>query len=345
MVKKEIRNYIAHNMREQAFEKFIYALFEYFNYEVKTQVNRDKDYVDMELVYRGNINFQKYICEIKYFSKQYIVPININSAIKQLSTLVNNGEQGLLITNSICSSDVKIQAIKEHNIIIFDLTNILYFTNLNSNLYRDLLGILEFSVSGIEPIEPSIHFLKKEDIVNNENQYDWSKKFADVVEGIDNTKYEKLCVEVLRLLFSDYLDIWSEQQKSNGDLYRFDLICKIKQNVDDEFFSTLNKYFNTKYVVFEFKNYTSEITQKEIYTTEKYLYEKALRKVAIIITRNGLDKNAYTATKGSLREQGKLIIALHDVDMLGMIHKYYEDKSQTDILSDKLDKLLIELEK
>lgn len=128
-------------------------------------------------------------------------------------------------------------------------------------------------------------------------------------------------------------------------MYRFDLICKIKNDVNDDFFSTLNNYFNTKYIIFDFKNYTEQITQKEIYTTEKYLYDKALRKVAIIISRKGIDKNALKAIKGSLREQGKVILTLTDADLLVMINMYYKGDNPTDYLSMKLDKLLIELEK
>ena len=52
-------------------------------------------------------------------------------------------------------------------------------------------------------------------------------------------------------------------------------------------------------MIFEFKNYSEKITQKEIYTTERYLYAKALRSVAIIVSANGYEENAYWAAKGS----------------------------------------------
>ena len=71
--------------------------------------------------------------------------------------------------------------------------------------------------------------------------------------------------------------------------------------------------------MFEFKNYEKPITQREIYTIEKYLYEKALRKVAIIISRKGADKHAKMAARGSLRESGKLIICLSDEDLKAML--------------------------
>ena len=113
-----------------------------------------------------------------------------------------------------------------------------------------------------------------------------------------------------------------------------------------EFFDTIQRYFNTKYIVFEFKNYSDSITQKEIYTTEKYLYEKALRKVAVIISRNGADKHAQQAARGCLRETGKLILCLSDSDLLRM-NALGEcgEGDPVDVFGEKLDALLIDLEK
>ncbi len=108
----------------------------------------------------------------------------------------------------------------------------------------------------------------------------------------------------------------------------------------------VQQYFNTKYIVFEFKNYNEQITQKEIYTTEKYLYEKALRRVAVIISRRGADENALTAARGSLRETGKLILCLSDKDIMDLIDiKDKNEQSTGNFFEAMLDDLLIHLEK
>lgn len=113
-----------------------------------------------------------------------------------------------------------------------------------------------------------------------------------------------------------------------------------------DFFDTICKYFSTKYIVFEFKNYEKPITQREIYTIEKYLYEKALRKVAIIISRKGADKHAKMAARGSLRESGKLIICLSDEDLKAMLQiKKEGEKTTGGYLEDILDDMLMRLEK
>ena len=129
-------------------------------------------------------------------------------------------------------------------------------------------------------------------------------------------------------------------------MYRFDLCCKIKEGANHDFFDTVKHYFNTKYIVFEFKNHKDKITQKDIYKTEKYLYEKALRKVAIIISRSGADEHALQAAKGSLRENGKLILCLSDNSLLEMIDiKVGGEQEPAEFLSTVLDDLLLHLEK
>lgn len=128
-------------------------------------------------------------------------------------------------------------------------------------------------------------------------------------------------------------------------MYRFDLLCRIKDGNQKTFWSILERYFNSKYVIFEFKNYNEPITQKEIYTTERYLYAKALRSVAIIVSANGYEENAYWATKGSLRENGKLIMLFDSGDLIAMNKMKMEQEDPANYLLDKLDNLLLDLEK
>ena len=99
-------------------------------------------------------------------------------------------------------------------------------------------------------------------------------------------------------------------------------------------------------IVFEFKNYQKEIGQEEIYTTEKYLYEKALRKVAIIISRNGANQHAFQAARGTLRETGKLILCLSDNALLDMVDiKERGEQEPAEYLGTILDDVLMHLEK
>ena len=58
-----------------------------------------------------------------------------------------------------------------------------------------------------------------------------------------------------------------------------------------------------------------------------------------------MDNNGLVAIKGSLRENGKLIIVLDDEDIKQMIKAKEKDEDFEEIIVEKLDSLLIELEK
>ena len=78
---------------------------------------------------------------------------------------------------------------------------------------------------------------------------------------------------------------------------------------------------------------------------QRYLYAKALRSVAIIIAKNDYDDNSVWAAKGCLRENGKLIILLNIEDIKKMYKMKEENDDPSVYLMNKLDTLLLELEK
>ena len=88
-----------------------------------------------------------------------------------------------------------------------------------------------------------------------------------------------------------------------------------------------------------------QITQKEVYTTDKYLYLKALRGVAIIVSCKGASPNAIKAVRGTLRENGKLILSIDNSDLCEMIRIKMNEGTPADYLYSKFDDLLIDLEK
>ena len=343
-IKRPYYNYL----KPLSFVRLIGGLFESLGYHIFYNKHAKDNYFDIEITSRNN-ETDKYLCEIKYYSRPRFNPNSDLVGIRGLSKNLQEGEKGIYITTSICSEELHKNAL-EKNILILDINNLVYLIDPKHDLYQGFLSIIDFSINDIEAKKPFMEFFTNSYEIPNANNYtkqiDWENELKKIDTGIDDfTKYQSTCVEILKILFSDYLSIWEEQKKSNENLYRFDLICKIKNNINDDFFSTLNNYFNTRYIIFDFKNYSEKITQKEIYTTEKYLYDKALRKVAIIISRKGIDDNALKAIKGSIREQGKVIISLTDKDLLEMLKLHEKTENSTDYLSNILDQLLIELEK
>ena len=64
-----------------------------------------------------------------------------------------------------------------------------------------------------------------------------------------------------------------------------------------------------------------------------------------MIAANGYEENARWAAKGCLRENGKLILLLETKDLIEMNRLKEEQEEPSDYLQNKLDELLLELEK
>lgn len=339
----------AYPQREYEIELLVEDIFKYYGCITKrTAVARDGMY---DIYAEKDKN--KFYIEVKA-SRYKVIPNSIISQTivsSQLLELEKNEQILLIIANSISS---KMQEVLKRlsNIVVVDIGNLLYMVQNNENLRYRLLSLLEFSIDDIELQKPG----KLMDCFDEEPQKKSEEKTAIecLIEEIQNwnpkettsREYEQLCVRTLNTMFASDLGLWKDQQRSNEDLYRFDLICKIKDDVTSAFWKFVEKYFKSKYIIFEFKNYTDKISQKEIYTTDKYLYAKALRSVAIMVSCYGEDKNARKAMKGTLRENGKLILSISNEDLIAMLEGMQDSStSPAEYLYGKLDTWLIELDK
>lgn len=279
----------------------------------------------------------------------YFVEVKFTQASKQAALQINSraevdGAIPILVSAYKLSDTKRAVYAKEFpNLVVIDIANLLYAVQDDSELRNKLISVLPYSVEEIEH-EPGL--LQPNILTHSDYTESLISEMDLCIPGRPMAhRYEKVCCRLLKNIFSEDLALWKPQQKSNNDLYKFDLLCRIKDGNQKTFWSILERFFNSKYVVFEFKNYADAVTQKEIYTTEKYLYAKALRSVAIIIAANGYEDNAHWAAKGSLRENGKLIILLDTNDLIAMNKMKITQDDPADYLMSKLDDLLLELEK
>lgn len=297
--------------------------------------------VDFECNVQG-----KDICfELKIYNSNYAIEKNIERACAYLVSLKAK-EDLILVVGNIVSKEIVEKYFEKYKIHIWTLSNILWLFEEYPDIKNEFISLLTYSVDDLK-LEKPYHSLFQEQR-NIKNEGTWKSKLLAIKpgKGERSKEYEDICIEILKNVLGEYLGLWKVQESSNNGLYRFDLCCKIKNGVNQDFFDTIKNYFNTKYIVFEFKNYEKEISQKEIYTTEKYLYEKALRRVAIIISRKGASKNALSAARGCLRENGKLIMCLSDQDLIELINiKEKEEQPTAEFFEVMLDDLLIQLEK
>jgi hypothetical protein len=171
---------------------------------------------------------------------------------------------------------------------------------------------------------------------------DLSQRLRSTQQGKKAWKvYEDLCEEILRYLFPHDLHGWEKQRRTDDGLNRFDLICRIRPTTD--YWRFLIDHLNSRYILFEFKNYSTYITQGQILTTEKYLLEKALRKVAVILTRLGEDKGAHSMVQGAMREHGKLMLIINDAVLIEMLEMKQRGEDPTDRLFELTDHFLLSL--
>lgn len=328
-------------LKSKRFKEILFAYFAHKNMENSLYNAEEDSMIDFRYV----TDSATYCFVFKIYNNNSGIENRILAISKKIYENENLSETiPILVIGNVVGNESKKYVEKEFGFFVWDVENILWMLQECPKLRSEFVSMLSFNVTDITPqkIEQKLFVQKKESLV----KWDLQERLRTIKPGqADAREYEQLCVDILKYLFSENVEFFDEQKKSNNRLYRFDFCGKIRTINTSEFFDTVQKFFGTKYLIFEFKNYEKAISQKEIYTTEKYLYEKALRKVAIIISRKGMDENAQKASRGSLRELGKLIIGLSDEDVNKLIDMKDNDEDPSDYLQVLLDNMLIDLEK
>ena len=229
------------------------------------------------------------------------------------------------------------------DLIILDIANLLFIARNDQNTYDRVVSNLPEVVSDVEPKEPEINLSWH---ANDDTYQSIINNFESCKEGNEGAfRFEDICTDALKYAFAEDLLLWKTQNRTADGLFRFDLICRIKEGNQKPFWKTMEQFFLTKYIVFEFKNYKEKVTQSIVFSTEKYLYPKALRTVGLIISASGADEHAVAAAKGVFRETGKLMLLLDKEDLRKMCEMKNNEDDPSNFLMDKLDCLLCELEK
>ncbi len=328
-------------MRGKRFEE----LFERY-LEAKYQVQREINAYNYSFDFMIKNNDERIFFELKIYAHKYITGEKLIRVCQKINAAaIASTDKVIIVVANVVEEMFKQHCRKKYGIIIWDLPNLLFLFDENLEIKSEFISLLDYTVNDIKIVcpNPSLIELSSPEL----QEGDLYKQLKAIKPGKEEfVAYEKVCIDILKNVFGDFLTLWKEQQNSNEGMFRFDLCCKIKHGETHEFFDTIKNFFKSKYILFEFKNYNLPITQSEIYTTEKYLYKTALRCVAIIISRKGASENALTAAKGCLRENGKLILCLSDEDLNNLLRIKREDEKPTaEFLADMLDDMLINLGK
>lgn len=310
---------------------------------------------------------QKIWVECKTYKSQVVSPSTASSllnsiVLKRIQQRIPKEELILLIVLSKIPSFQKDVIYDRYQIVVWDIETLVFYSKSNPTLLKLLSQITYFPIDHIEgkrfdisePIELSLSSEKEEIVLEAEKEQSATKaliqSLRDCEAGQDtSSEYEEICEKIIRTLFeANYFNRLTSQHKTNDEHFRMDLIGSLKINQNNEesmhpLWKMLVQHYNSHFVVFEFKNYSKEIDQNLIYITEKYLFNAALRNVAIIISRKGFSKSAKFAAEGCLKEHGKLILDITDEDLIKML-KLKSDKAADHIL-DKLEDFLMGISK
>ncbi len=335
------------------FEDLVRRILTAINFDVAKNDVRGERGFDL-LATLGN---EQLAIEVKYYRTARAQPSLIEAAALRL---VNNAVhaqamKAVLVVSCVIPHKLEEQLVKKFNLVFVDRDVLRVWVANFPDLLEELDALLE-----LDPSQP--HRVRSTEDSHQPNSV-WTKtrhlkyippqpqdtmgtdlcrELKTVKRGrAEWAKYERICAKILKYLFPHDLHGWHSQKRTDDGLSRFDFVCRVRPTT--EFWKFVIDHLNSRYVLFEFKNYSGEIKQGQILTTEKYLLERGLRRLAIILTRKGVKRDAIAMTQGAMREHGKLMLVVNDEKLCEMLHMKEEGEDPTDCLFDLADNFLLTL--
>lgn len=294
---------------------------------------------------------RKIAVEVKSYGSDFVSPKLLNRAAEILinSAKKQNIYEAIIAISSNISYDLREAIESTYNLSILDRADLFLMASKNPNIYARLKEIVESEIPEenkergdvIDNIK-NIPKQLSDEIKPMEPIREYCRELRSLPPGKDHWKqYELLQEDILKYLFGENLKGWHRQLWSDDELNRYDLVCRIE--LSNRLWDFIALELGSRYILFEFKNYQDEITQDQIFTTERYLLEKGKRTVGFIISRVGITENGLIATKGAMRENGKMLIVLDDDDICEMLDMRNNANDPTDYLFEKVDEFLLTL--
>ena len=346
-IMNELHDVKKENSKSEVFSELV---FELLNKLGKAHVVRNTKYyelgdhesnIDILMGDPKNINDPLTAVEVKYY-RPYSRPSYevVQRAIGSVQHHLNHSsvKHGLLVVSCTLHPYDHELLVENSKIEIWDLDTVISKAEGFPEILEKIYNILELD-KNVTTLE-----LKK---LLSKNRLEGESLLLDL-KSIPSGRsgayaFESWCIKVLIYLFDEYLTGWHEQSETVDGLTIRDLVCRVRSNSESEIWELILHTLKSRYVVFEFKNYTDELSQREITTTERYLYPTALRNCGFILSRKGVSKNANSVISGAMREHGKLIISLDYNDISKMLKGKDDGDDPNVYLFEKVDEFLIGL--
>ncbi len=303
----------------------------------------------------------KIICEVKCYNSISPLRENIENAFSSLIRLggihnIASRAELLLIVFAQLTEDQLLQA-ERLDIKVWDIHSLIYFGNRDKSIADGIAKVVPFSTNGLEAKRPNYQPWAKESKrrelgesrpFSEENSYEKGesiiKRLRECSEESSEWKaFERCCAEALEYAFDSEFAKRKYQVRTRDGHFVMDMVCSLKGST--RFWDLLVNRYNSVFVVFEFKKYRGQVSQNNIYVTEKYLFDSALRNVAIIVSPHGFDDSARFAAEGCLKEKGKLIIDMSTETLASLIRMKQNGDEPSDLLLDSLEDYLMSISK
>jgi hypothetical protein len=151
-------------------------------------------------------------------------------------------------------------------------------------------------------------------------------------------EFEDICTAILVDLFVPPLKYPKAQARTLNGLERRDLLFSLR-NIEGGW-EKIQKEFDAKFLLCEFKNYTDPFTKDEVNQTRIYLRD-TIGKIGIIFSRKGPDSNASKMRNSIYSQERKVILFFDDRHLKELINLKRAGQNPLDLIQDAIDDFYI----
>ncbi len=316
------------NLDWHNFENLIYELLIAEDFEVlRTPKTRDGGY-DFLVKTKNKLNAdEKIIVETKFYREQKI-SIDILRRLYGIS-VYEKVTKVLLITNSeLTNASRNFLVHSAPNLIVWEGHELINKLSLHPNLIQKYFPTQQFKKDASRKIVDD-KLLEIQGLI---------KKLDNCPEGKTGWKdYENVCIEILDYLFVPPLGQPKIQSRRESGIDIRDAIYPNRNN--NENWRFIREDYDAKYIVFEFKNYSSDgsdIDKQEVLQIDDYL-KKTIGRFGIICSKKTPNKSGQEKRKDIFIEHNKLILFINNDDLKEMLLRKYKKMDPSDVIIDKID--------
>ena len=320
----------------ESFENLVYDLLIAEKLQVTRQTG-SKDHGFDFLAYFDNVlpgnivSKQKWLVEAKFYknSKLSVKSIAQFCGIAKLS----DAHAMLFVTNSYLTNAAKdfiANGIEDLNVLVWDVNIIEDLLTKHDNIRNT------YFTTHLIPKDSTIKIFDTALIKTNE----MISNLKDCPEGKEGWKdFENICIGILNYLFVPPLLIPKIQSRTESGLDIRDAVYP--NRCDHTNWQIIRNDYDAKYIVVEFKNYStnkngSEINKDAVNQARNYL-KKSIGRIAFICSKKKPNSSGIEAQKQAFTEENKLILFLNNENLIEMLMRKYRNEDPSDIILDLID--------